>query len=40
MKISLILDVNAVAKWFVEENESNKMHKIIRDLYLIMTTLR
>jgi len=33
MKVSLILDVSAIAKWFVEEEESNEMRKI-RDLHL------
>jgi len=33
MQVSLVLDVSAVVKWFVEEEESNEMRKI-RDLYL------
>jgi len=33
MKASLVLDASAVAKWFVEEDESREM-RWIRDLYL------
>jgi len=33
MKTRLVLDVSAVAKWFVEEDESREM-RWIRDLYL------
>jgi len=33
VKPSLVLDASAVAKWFVEEDESREMHQI-RDLYL------
>jgi len=33
MKISLALDASAIAKWFVEEDESREMRRI-RDLYL------
>ena len=33
MKVSLVLDTSAVAKWFVEEDESSEMYRI-RDLYL------
>lgn len=33
MRISLVLDASAVAKWFVKEEEYHEMRKI-RDLYL------
>jgi len=33
MTTGLVFDSSAVAKWFVEEDESREMHRI-RDLYL------
>jgi len=33
MKISLVLDASTVAKWFVEEDELEEIHRI-RDLHI------
>jgi len=33
MRINLVLDASAVAKWFIEEDESREMHRVI-DLHL------
>jgi len=30
MRVSLVLDASAVAKWFIEEDESREMRRILR----------